>query len=161
MIQDTPRLLQALLESEVSFVVVGGFAANLHGSSHLTKDLDVVVPINLESCRRILNAFQKHHPKFYQTIGRPPVLRTAEELSEFKNLYWDTEIGRIDMLGSMPPVGDFERVKSASRVADLGPLSVQLVSLDDLITVKEFVARPKDIAVAIELKAIRERLAAK
>jgi len=39
--QELNRLLQTLCDAEIEFVVVGGFAAMLHGSSMLTRDLDV------------------------------------------------------------------------------------------------------------------------
>jgi hypothetical protein len=35
------KLLQTLCDAEIEFVIVGGFAAMLHGSSMLTRDLDV------------------------------------------------------------------------------------------------------------------------
>jgi molybdopterin-guanine dinucleotide biosynthesis protein len=38
---DINRLLQRLCDAEIDFVIVGGFAATLHGSSLVTRDLDV------------------------------------------------------------------------------------------------------------------------
>lgn len=158
MAQENDRLLKALVDAGVEFVLVGGVAANLHGSSQLTKDLDVVVRLTVANCGRILAALQSHHPRFYQAHGRPPVDRTAEQLAEFKNLYWDTDLGRVDLLGSLPPVGEYERVAQASIAVTVGGLTCRLVALDDLIAVKQHVARPKDKAVEMELRAIRERL---
>ncbi len=57
----------------------------------------------------------------------------------------------------MPPVGDFARVAGSSREVTIGGASYRVVSLDDLLAVKEHVGRPKDKLVAIELRAIRER----
>ena len=39
--EDLNRLLKTLVESDLDFLVVGGFAAVVHGSSHVTKDLDI------------------------------------------------------------------------------------------------------------------------
>jgi hypothetical protein len=39
----------------------------------------------------------------------------------------------------------------------IGGASYRVVSLDDLLAVKEHVGRPKDKLVAIEMRAIRER----
>jgi hypothetical protein len=158
MAQENDKLLQALVQGEVEFVLVEGVAANLHGSSQLTKDLDVVVPLNVDNCRRILNALGQLRPRFYQAVGKPPVQRSAEELAAFKNLYLETDWGRIDLLGSLPPVGDFVRVASQAMEVTLGNISCRVVSLDDLITVKAFVARPKDKLVEMELRAVRDRL---
>ena len=158
MAQENDKLLQALVQAEVDFVLVGGVAANLHGSSQLTKDLDVVVSLTVENCRRVLKALGSLSPRFYQAAGKPLVQRSPEELAEFKNLYFETTLGRIDLLGSLPPVGDFARVASCAVEVMLGDICCRLVALDDLIEVKAFVARPKDKLVEIELRAVRDRL---
>lgn len=159
MAQENDRLLERLAGAGVEFVLVGGVAANLHGSSYMTRDLDVVARLSLENCERILAALGDLEPRFYQASGKPPVTRTAAELAEFRNLYLDTTLGRIDLLGSLPPVGDFDRVRANSVEVDLGTLRCRLVALDDLIAVKAHVGRPKDKAVELELRAIRERMA--
>jgi predicted nucleotidyltransferase len=158
MAQESDALLRRLVEAGVEFVLVGGVAANLHGSSYLTRDLDVVTRLSRENCARILAALGDLEPRFYQTHGSPRVTRTAEELAEFRNLYFDTTLGRIDLLGSLPPVGEFDRVLAQSTEVDLGGIRCRVLSLDDLIEVKAHVGRPKDRAVELELRAIRERL---
>jgi hypothetical protein len=160
-IQQTERLLCELLDAEVECVVVGGVAAAIHGCTRLTEDLDLVAPLTFANCERILGVLQKYRPRFYQTLGRPPVERDAKALSEFKNPYFDTQLGIVDVLGSLPPVGDYARIRSRSIAIDFEGRSLQLVSLDDLISVKEAVGRPKDREVLIELKAIRDRLKGK
>jgi predicted nucleotidyltransferase len=161
MAQDNELLLKRLVEAGVEFVLVGGVAANLHGSSHMTRDLEVVTRIDRQNCERILAALGDLEPRFYQAQGRPRVTYTAEALGQFRNLYFDTTLGRIDLLGSLPPVGDFDRVLEQSVVVELGGLRCRVVCLDDLITVKAHVGRPKDKAVEIELRAIKEQLASK
>ncbi|MEN9798123.1 MAG: hypothetical protein RL653_1819 [Pseudomonadota bacterium] len=52
------ELLAVLLRGEVEFVVVGGVAAVAHGSSTMTKDIDVVAPLTAENCARILAALR-------------------------------------------------------------------------------------------------------
>ena len=160
MAQENDRLLARLVTARVEFVLVGGVAANLHGSSFVTRDLDVVAPLTVENCGRILEALGDLEPRFYQAHGKPRVTRTPQELAELRNLYFDTTQGRIDLLGSLPPVGDFERVLAQSLWVEVGSSRVRLVSLDDLIAVKAYVGRPKDRAVELELRAIRERLCA-
>lgn len=147
-----------MLEAQVEFVVIGGVAAIAHGSTYMTDDLDVAVPLTVENCRRILKALLPYEPRFYQTIGRPLVTRSAEELAEFKNLYFETTLGVIDLLGSVPPLGNFETVAAKSTTKMLHGFRCMIVSLDDLIEVKAHVARPKDRAIELELRAIRDRL---
>jgi predicted nucleotidyltransferase len=155
--QKSPELLRVLLEAGVDFVLVGGVAAIAHGSATFTLDMDVVAPLTAENCERILRALGPYSPRFYQTPGSPRVTRTAKELSEFRNLYFDTTLGRIDLLGSLPPIGSYEKVASRAQATDVFGRACKIIHLDDLIEVKAFVGRPKDKMVELELRAIRTR----
>jgi hypothetical protein len=139
---------------------VGGVAAIAHGSSFLTRDFDALVPINEPNCERILAALERYDPHFYQAHGKPPVSRSARELAQFKNLYWETKLGVVDLLGTLPPIGDYAVVANRAIHKQVHGLDCLIISLDDLIEVKAFVGRPKDKMVEIELRAIRERLTA-
>jgi predicted nucleotidyltransferase len=156
--QNTPELIRRLLETGFEFVVVGGVAAIAHGSASFTVDFDVVAPLTAPNIERLLHGLEGLEPRLSQTLGKPALNRTAQELAEFKNLYLDTTLGRIDILGSLPPVGDFEAVASRALKVALYGHSCRIVSLDDLIAVKAHVGRPKDKHVELELRAIRERL---
>jgi hypothetical protein len=153
-LQRSLELLAALLTERVEFVVVGGVAAIAHGSSQFTQDIDVVAPLTVDNCVRILKALSPFEPRFYQAHGKPRVDYPAEQLAEFKNLYLSTTLGIIDLLGSLPPVGDYQRAVTR----ELFGATCLVVSNDDLIAVKQHVGRPKDKAVEVELRAIRERL---
>ena len=158
--QDNDALLRVLVESQIEFVLIGGVAANVLGSSYSTQDLDVLAPLSVENCEKILRALMPFNPRFYQTLGAPKVTRTAAELAEFKNLYFKTDLGKIDLLGALPPVGSFVDVAARAQVFTVFGHDCRVVSLDDLIAVKAFVGRPKDKFVELELRAIRERLKA-
>ena len=160
MAQRSDELLKALARERVEFVVVGGVAANLYGSSYATRDLDIVAPLTVENCGRLMAALHSHSPRFYQAHGKPLVVRPPQELAHFKNLYLLTDIGIVDVLGSLPPVGSYETVASRAVPIAIFGVDCRIVSLDDLIDVKHHVGRPKDKAVEVELRAIRERLKA-
>lgn len=68
------RLLQTLCEAEVDFVIVGGFAAMLHGSSMLTRDLDVCAVLGDTTISRLRTAFRGLNPTHRQTPQRPSFL---------------------------------------------------------------------------------------
>jgi hypothetical protein len=95
---------------------------------------------------------------FYQSHGKPRVDRSAEDLSKYKNLYWLAKLGIVDILGALPPVGDYQRVAEQAVEMPMFGRTCRFVSIDDLITVKAFVGRPKDKLVEQELRAIRARL---
>ena len=57
---DFPKLLQLLTEHKVEFIVVGGVAAVIHGSSRLTQDLDIVYHRSSENLMRHSNLHHVH-----------------------------------------------------------------------------------------------------
>jgi hypothetical protein len=83
------------------------------------------------------------------------VNRSAIQLAEFRNLYLLTTLGRLDVLREVPPVGDFARVASQAMEIEFCGLPCRVISLDDLIRVKESLGRPKDQTALVELRAIR------
>jgi hypothetical protein len=51
-----------LVEAKVEFVLCGGLAAFLQGSSILTTDVDVVCDMGSENIRRLFDAVKDLHP---------------------------------------------------------------------------------------------------
>ncbi len=156
--QNSAELLRRLLDSEVELVVIGGIAAIAWGSQQFTKILDITASFTRENVERLMNVVRPLEPHFYQTIGKPPVNRTAQDLASFKNLYFQTNLGIIDILSSVPPIGDYRLVAARSKEVDVFNRRCRVIALDDLIAVKAHVARPKDKLVEAELRAIRDRL---
>lgn len=39
--KDLNYLIKTLLDNDVEFVLIGGFASVIHGSNHVTQDLDI------------------------------------------------------------------------------------------------------------------------
>jgi hypothetical protein len=76
------------------------------------------------------------------------------ELSAFKNLDLSTDLGRLDVLGSLPPIQSVDLVFETAEAVDVGGVIVKLVSLDLLLQVKTAMGRPKDKQVEVELRAI-------
>lgn len=72
--QELNRLLQTLCDAEIEFVVVGGFAAMLHGSSMPTRDLDVCAVLSDVAVGRLRAAFGEVHPTHRHTPQRPSFL---------------------------------------------------------------------------------------
>jgi len=47
------NLLHILLENEIDFVLIGGFAGVVHGSTQVTRDLDICAVLSLEGIRKL------------------------------------------------------------------------------------------------------------
>jgi len=75
---DTHRLLTALCEADVAFVIVGGMAAVAQGSAYITSDLDICyqrTPINFQRVRRpyvrCIPGFAALRPAFHSLWTSP------------------------------------------------------------------------------------------
>ncbi len=69
---DFKALLRALGEGGVEFILIGGAAATVHGSSRLTRDVDVVYCRTSENIARLVAALTPYQPYLR---GAPPGLR--------------------------------------------------------------------------------------
>jgi len=99
---------------------------------------------------------QPFEPRFYQAANRPRAERSALELTKFKNLYFETALGTLGILGSLLPLGAYEEVAGRADVHEFFGMNCRILALDDLIAVKVHAGRPKDRITEVELRAIRD-----
>ena len=151
------RLIERLSDANIEFVVVGGFAGMLHGSTLVTRDLDVCVVLSAQNVARLRESLRDLQPKHRFTSQKLSFLDNPEPGVELKNLYLETELGPLDLLGSIKGVGDFDRVKSASIEIELFGRRCRVLSIEALIQAKEAMGREKDLIAVKELRAILER----
>lgn len=152
-------LLEKLIQSKIDFVLIGGFACVVHGSSLVTEDLDICIAINDEQIRKLREALKDTSPKHRLNPNfKPSFMTYPEKTDDLKNIYLETNLGVLDILGEVRPIGDFEAVKSHALTLSLYGHNCSVISLDDLIKVKESMKRPKDIEAAAQLRLIRDKL---
>ncbi len=153
------HLLQRLLESKMDFILIGGYAAVLYGSSQVTQDIDLcalMTDANLEELRRILsdlNPVHRMNPNFQPSLANYPA-----KGQKIDNLYLKTKIGILDIIQDVRPIGSFERIKEKSITISLFGHSCKVISLDDLIEVKKSMPRDKDKTVLKELESLKQRI---
>lgn len=154
---DVDALLAALQDAGVEFCVIGGVAAVAHGASTPTRDLDVAAPMTVENLTRLFTALAPHRPVHATRPDLGVIRDPPESFTRFRLLLLDTDLGRLDVLKRVEPVGEFDALRSV--LIELIPRRVvPVLELDQLIEVKAFLTRPKDKIVEAELRAIRERI---
>lgn len=151
------RLLQRLCDAEIDFVIVGGFAAMLHGSALLTRDLDLCALLSEANVARLREALRELNPTHRFTPQRLSFLDNPDPGVALRNLYLQTEWGPVDILGSITGVGDFERVREASIEIELFGRKCRVIAVEDLIKAKQALGRDKDLLAVKELRAIVEK----
>ena len=156
--QDNKILLSRLNAQDVDFVVIGGVCAILHGVSIVTFDLDICCRLSAENFRRIETAVRDLHPFHRLTANKLPLELTDEMASSLKNLYIQTDLGKLDCLGEVSGVGRYEEVLRRSIVRHTSLGDVRILDIDALIAAKQAIGRDRDIAAVLQLRAIKERL---
>lgn len=153
---DFERLFQALGGSGVRFIVIGGFAAILHGSSHLTLDLDISYSRDPDNLERLVSALAPFQP--YPRGAPPglPFLWDAETLRRGLNFTLTTSLGDIDVLGEIPGGGTYEDLLPYSDAVRIFGVECRCLGLRRLIEVKRAAGRPKDFQVVAELETLLE-----
>lgn len=155
--QRTPELLRLLLDAGVEFVVIGGVAAVAYGSATFTQDVDITASFSEDNLSRLMAALAPYHPRFALAVPKRPVTETPAELSAYRNLYLLTDLGRLDILAEVPPVGPYAEVAARAVAMEVFGRQCRIISLDDLIAVKRHLGRDKDRLVERELLALRAR----
>jgi hypothetical protein len=144
------KLVERLIQHEVEFVIIGGYAAMIYGVSCITYDVDVCGPLDLENLTRLHTALADLHPFHRMTPNEIPFLLNEGFERGLKNFYLKTDLGQIDFLGHLPDVGDCTFV----RPLNLAYGQCRLLDIPTLINAKQAVGRPKDLHVVTELRAI-------
>ena len=154
--QNLAELIRRLIEAEVEFVLVGGFAALSHGVMRSTRDVDICCRFSEVNLMRIQKAFTDLHPVHFPRTDLPLQL-TPESSARLKNLYLKTDLGRVDCLGKVLGVGDFDEVFKHSIELELPAGKCRVIDIDTLIRAKEAMNRDHDQITVKELKEIKKR----
>lgn len=155
---DPKRLLSALAEEQVDYVLVGGIAAAMHGTTRITPDVDIAYATDSANLQRLCAAINRFEPRRL-VLGQPEgaVLHFEPELLRKERVVQlETTIGRLDLLDRIRGFGSYAAVKKLKEIQTIGVTQVHVLSIDGLIKAKRAMGRPKDIQDVTELEAIRE-----
>lgn len=150
-------LLQRLAEAGLDYVVVGGFAGVLHGSSLVTNDLDICAVLSPENVAKLRKALADLHPVHRMTHKKLSFLEHPADGQPLANLYLETDAGIVDVLGNVLGIGDYGRLAKNAVEIPLFGHRCRVISMDDLIKAKEAMGREKDLLTVKELRAIVEK----
>jgi hypothetical protein len=151
---DYSRFFSVLCGGGVEFILVGGTAANVHGSARLTQDVDVVYRRTRENMSRLSAALGPFHPYLR---GAPPGLpfRWDEEtIRRGLNFILVTDLGPIDALGEIAGGGGYDALLPHTVEIEAFGQRMRCLDLRKLIEVKRAAGRPKDLEAIAELEAL-------
>jgi hypothetical protein len=150
------RLIQRLSDADLDFVIVGGFAGMLHGSTIVTRDIDVCAELTRENVAKLRETLSDANPTHRQSPEHLSFLNHPAADVEVDELRLETTLGPLDVLSSIKGVGDYARVRASSIEIELFGRRCRVISIEDLIAAKQALGKPRDIFAAQELRAILE-----
>jgi hypothetical protein len=149
------RQLAELTRHGVDFVVIGGIAATVHGSSRDTFDLDICPsqePQNLDLLGVALTDLKASLRGVQQDV---PFTADGRSLRAVEVLTLDTRFGPLDILMRPDGAPPYSRLKNRAVQMNVGGTGVLVASVDDLLEMKRVPNRNKDKADVEELEAIK------
>lgn len=160
---DFLTFLQALSKSNAEFVIVGGVAARLYGSTRLTHDVDVVPRLDPDAWPQLIE-------RIWALGGRPRIPEPVEAIQDLRNVEsWMADKGmralsfrstdgsaEIDLLMSESP--NYPELQRRARRVELDGVSYFVASIDDLIEMKKRAGRPQDRLDVEELERLRDAI---
>lgn len=148
-------------EEGVKYIVLGGFAAIIHGSPLPTEDIDLLPSrddLNLECLARALNRLNAAIRTSEGPVRTKIDARFIKNMPNMLNL--TTDFGDVDLVFSPAgPLNGYEEWNNNAVFAELEPgLIIATASLDDVIESKTKANRPKDLRSLPYLESLRDEL---
>ena len=161
---DPQRILAALHEARVQFVLIGGMAAVLHGDVGVTVDLDVVPEWAADNFDRLATALQALGANI-RVAEVPDGLAFDCSGAFFRNLSEDsilnlrTRAGDLDLTFRPSGTRGYDDLKrEAVELETAAGVRILVASLADVIRSKEAANREKDRMVLPRLRRLGDRL---
>lgn len=156
------EIFAALNKADVDYVVVGGLAVILHGYLRATADIDLVVGLAPDNCRRALDVlvtigFKPRLPVEIEDFADPQARRTwIEQRNMLVFQLWDPNnpMRSLDIFVNEPiPFGSLMR---DAVFKDVDGLGVRIASIEHLIEMKQAAGRARDADDIAKLRQLRD-----
>jgi hypothetical protein len=161
---DFLRVLKALQDSGVRYVLVGGLAVVLHGVDRLTADIDLVIDLAPEQAAKAIDVLlalglKAGAPVNPREFADPAVRRRWRTESSLVVLsFWDPQNScpTVDLFAEYPM--EFEALFANAVLVPLAGTEVRIASVAHLVDIKRAAGRPRDLEDIARLTELeRER----
>ena len=152
---------KALNAAKIDYAVCGGLAVILYGYSRLTADLDLIVSLKKQNLMKLYDTLIGLNYRTQAPIKREVFVEREklEKLAEEKNMkvvcFQNTEdpMKVIDIGVNLPKN---QEILKSKKYIKIDGFSIPIISIDDLIKMKEGLARPRDLIDVENLKKIKK-----
>jgi predicted nucleotidyltransferase len=148
------RILGLLTARGVDFVLIGGYAAVLHGSPRMTRDVDLCYATDSQNLRTLARVLEELHARPSGADETLSFVADERLLARVSLLTLETGAGRVDLMTAPAGAPGYERLRSNAARYEVGGFLVKVAEIEDLMLMKAAAGRPKDLADLAELEAI-------
>ena len=137
--QDFRDFLQALNDSQVDYVLIGGYSVILHGYSRTTGDMDIWVKRDTENYQKLKKAFHQFGMSVFDMTENNFLTHPTWDVFSF-----GTPPVCIDIMVKVKGLSFEECFKNSELFKD-DDLEIRVINYNHLIQTKKESNRPKDI----------------
>ena len=156
---DPETLLRHLSRRNVDYVLIGAFAAALHGSPLPTMDLDVCPARNDDNIARLADLLLVDVRALWGTTGAPfadTIDEARERLSAGSLFSFDTASGRLDVVFEPAGTTGYHELARRAVRRRVGGIDVDIAALEDIIRSKQAAGREADLRALPVLRKLLE-----
>lgn len=148
--EDILKVWKILNRFDVKYIMIGGFAVNLHGFHRATEDMDLWILDTLENRKKLRTAF------IDLDIGDFKEIETIDFIAGWTEFRVSNYL-RLDLMSKIPGLEQigFEECLKMASIAEIEGIKVPFLHLNHLIEAKKATASPKDLIDIEELIKIR------
>lgn len=155
---DPGPALRTLARHDVDFILIGGIAAIVLGSSYSTSDLDVAYARDRANLERLADALRELGATLRGAPPGVPFRLDADTLEAGLNFTFETEGGDLDVFGEPAGAPAYAELKRRSSTERIEGVELRVASIDHLIAMKEAAGRTKDTLLASQLRTLSDTL---
>lgn len=158
---DYLAILKKLNEKGIRYIVVGGIAVNLYGIPRMTYDIDLIIDLEDKNLGKFLKLLKGwgFRPKVPVDIMDFAKKENRDEWIKNKNMKAfnlvnpEWAISEIDIVIDSPV--DYDKAHKKINKVKLHSVTIPVVSIDDLIKMKQVTDRQQDRADIRYLKELK------
>ena len=145
---DLINFWKSLNQNHVKYIMIGGFAVNLHGFARTTGDLDIWLKDDIDNRKNLGAALAQFGYDKFSFVD-------FKFVPGWTDLYIGSGI-RLDIITTMQGLENisFDEAFSIANVAQIDEIKVPFLHINQLIQNKKATNRPKDVIDVMELEKI-------
>ncbi len=145
------NLLRALQKFEVKYILVGGFATNLHGFIRTTADIDIWIKDDSHNRKNLRKAINE------LGLGDFEAFETTELIPGWTSIYLDSgfELDIMTYIAGFDK-NSFDTCYQMAVEAIIAEISVKFLHINHLLDSKRLTNRVKDVLDINELEKIKK-----